>query len=173
VLVCPKCQHQNPQDAVVCQQCGTPLGRSQYATFNVQSPTAAVAVSQPLPVRIETGFFDNKLLQLEFDGKPYPERFPLKMPLLLTVGRKVITTTIMQGRFIDLVPFGGYAKGVSKQHLRIEKNAEGVHILDLGSSNGTYLDGVRIPAHRLYAVSETSQVQLGQLLMSIHFEDAT
>lgn len=50
---------------------------------------------------------------------------------------------------------------VSRQHLRVSTFEEKVVILDLGSSNGTFVDGKRIPPQHHVEVAPTSTIQVG------------
>jgi pSer/pThr/pTyr-binding forkhead associated (FHA) protein len=47
---------------------------------------------------------------------------------------------------------------VSRQHAKITREGDSIYIEDLGSSNGTYVDGIRI--------EETTEIKPG---MSVHF----
>lgn len=50
---------------------------------------------------------------------------------------------------------------VSQQHARLTVNEEGAWIVDLGSTNGTFVDGVRLPAHEPTPLSAKAQIRLG------------
>lgn len=56
-------------------------------------------------------------------------------------------------------------RGVSRRHARFGVSAEGVWVEDLGSRNGTYLDGVRIAKG---ALSVGSVVQIGPTPMALY-----
>ena len=44
---------------------------------------------------------------------------------------------------IDLSPYQAYARGVSRLHAVLKREASRVFLMDLGSSNGTYVNSVR------------------------------
>ncbi len=52
------------------------------------------------------------------------------------------------------------AKGVSRLHARIEPGADGVWLVDLGSTNGTFVDGVRVTGAMLV---DGARVRFGSL----------
>jgi predicted component of type VI protein secretion system len=59
---------------------------------------------------------------------------------------------------------------VSRRHCRIEVTANGVTIRDLGSSNGTAVDGVAIPPHVDVSVQPGSQLSIGPMRFVVEFE---
>ncbi|MCP5034853.1 MAG: FHA domain-containing protein [Actinomycetia bacterium] len=58
---------------------------------------------------------------------------------------------------------------VSRQHLRLEVFGEQLMVTDLGSSNGTYLDGVRLRGPAPFEPNST--LTLGSISIE-HFRDA-
>jgi diguanylate cyclase (GGDEF)-like protein len=55
---------------------------------------------------------------------------------------------------------------VSRKHVEVMVDRDGaVHITDLGSSNGTVLNGESIPAHRRVALEDGDRIQLGARLI--------
>jgi pSer/pThr/pTyr-binding forkhead associated (FHA) protein len=58
---------------------------------------------------------------------------------------------------------------VSRKHALLSfANAELV-LQDYGSANGTYLNGVRLPAHRSHKISDGDEIRLGHLSMRVYF----
>ena len=51
--------------------------------------------------------------------------------------------------------------GVSRYHLKIDKEGEYFTIADLCSTNGTYLNGVRLEAYRPERVKRGDEVRIG------------
>lgn len=51
--------------------------------------------------------------------------------------------------------------GVSRQHARIHKTPQGWMLTDLGSTNGTFVNGQRIPAHEAYLLRPGDRVAIG------------
>ena len=54
---------------------------------------------------------------------------------------------------------------ISRQHCVLETAEGGVRITDLGSQNGTYLNGIRIQQPRLLTKGDT--VQLGNTVLRV------
>jgi len=64
---------------------------------------------------------------------------------------------------IDLTPYQAYENGVSRLHAVLKKNDNRVIIMDLGSSNGTYVNGVRLKPENEYPLSHGNIIALGKL----------
>jgi predicted component of type VI protein secretion system len=70
---------------------------------------------------------------------------------------------------VDLTPFGAIERGVSRRHLRIRCPDYLLYVTDLGSRNGTWLNGhIILPgAERLLRSGDT--LQLGALRIRVKF----
>lgn len=87
-----------------------------------------------------------------------------------------LTTPITLGRTheetgsypsIDLTPHHGQKLGVSRLHAQIESIYSDYYIKDLGSSNGTWVNGRRIEPHQLVPIENGDQIRLGRLMISL------
>src|SRR4051794_24717489 len=58
---------------------------------------------------------------------------------------------------------------VSRRHLAVRPHEDGVELEDLGSTNGTFVDGARLSA--VVVVSSTARVILGQTELEIEVEE--
>jgi hypothetical protein len=67
---------------------------------------------------------------------------------------------------IDLTPFGGESGGVSRQHARLINRAGQWSIIDLGSTNYTRVDGVRIEPGAPHPLKDGARLQFGRLAMT-------
>lgn len=70
---------------------------------------------------------------------------------------------------VDLDRFAGYRMGVSRRHAILRLTNGMLTIIDLGSSNGTYLNGNRLEARRPEVVMEGDLLRLGQIIMTVQF----
>jgi pSer/pThr/pTyr-binding forkhead associated (FHA) protein len=64
---------------------------------------------------------------------------------------------------VDLGPYGGLDLGVSRRHFRLTRNGDQFYIEDLGSVNGTVINGQRIQAHALQPLRPGDRVLLGKM----------
>jgi len=66
---------------------------------------------------------------------------------------------------VDLQPYGGGSAGVSRHHARFLRRPEGWFLEDLQSTNGTYLNEVRLLPHRPVRLNSGDLVRFGQLTL--------
>jgi pSer/pThr/pTyr-binding forkhead associated (FHA) protein len=72
---------------------------------------------------------------------------------------------------IDLTPLAGYRLGVSRRHAEIHWYQDNtLRLYDLGSSNGTFLNGERLEVNKAYTLYNGDEIRLGQLGMYIYYE---
>jgi len=72
---------------------------------------------------------------------------------------------------IDLTPFGPEVKGVSRRHAEFKVHDGKLFVVDLGSSNGTYLKGKRIEVGEPTEVSNGSVLSFGALHVQVQIFD--
>jgi pSer/pThr/pTyr-binding forkhead associated (FHA) protein len=63
---------------------------------------------------------------------------------------------------IDLTPYGGYEEGVSRLHAIIKITPDQISITDLGSANGTWVNGKKTTAHYPYPLINGDILTLGK-----------
>ena len=68
---------------------------------------------------------------------------------------------------IDLTPYEAYASGVSRLHVVVKRAGNKVMVMDLGSSNGTYINGRRINPHIDETLNHGDILALGKLQIQI------
>ena len=71
---------------------------------------------------------------------------------------------------IDLMPYGGREQGVSRRHAALYRHRTTMTLVDLDSSNGTYLNGVRLIPHQPRLLREGDEVRLGNMCFHISFD---
>jgi CheY-like chemotaxis protein len=70
---------------------------------------------------------------------------------------------------IDLTPHGAFANGISRSHASILIQDERLMIKDLGSTNGTRLNGAVCEPHKEYRLRHGDEITLGRLRMQVSF----
>jgi pSer/pThr/pTyr-binding forkhead associated (FHA) protein len=64
---------------------------------------------------------------------------------------------------LDMTPYGGVESGVSRRHAAILIYQD-MHVLqDLGSTNGTWLNAIRLPPNSSHVLRNGDVIQLGQI----------
>lgn len=87
-----------------------------------------------------------------------PDKEPIRQALLdgvMTIGRVKANTITLVGD-----------TAISRQHCKFEKTDEGVFLSDLGSSNGTRLNGEKIGTDRIL-LHHGDQIQIGSTVVTI------
>lgn len=82
------------------------------------------------------------------------------------IGRKIEETS---EPFLDLTNLGGYLLGLSRRHAKVRRTALGYEIMDLSSTNGTWLNDERLIPHKPYLLTSGSQLRLGRMRFVILF----
>jgi serine/threonine-protein kinase len=70
---------------------------------------------------------------------------------------------------VDLEDFEGYRKGVSRRHAAFRFLNSHLEIQDYGSANGTFVNGIRLPAHRTHGLRDGDVIRFGHLTTRIYF----
>ena len=172
---CPNCGQQNRPGVIFCENCGAsligklPLSTRALDSIESELPDIGVDASTVTDVSIQgTATFEHGMLvRLEVEGSPDPIRFNPGSETIF--GRRDPATGDKPD--IDLTPFAGYRMGVSRRHAAIRPGDEnGLDLWDLGSSNGTFLNGQRLSAHRPYRLRDGDEIRLGQMVIHLYFE---
>ncbi len=165
MIVCPNCQHNNLDGIVFCSECGMQISDiHSIVTQNI----AADADNLPLPPvdRKKTAAYAKNLdtwasLHLLDSG----QILPLADRAEFTLGRVSEAQPIMPD--IDLTPYQAYANGVSRLHAVLKREGNRVFVMDLGSSNGTYLNGKRLQPNADQTLNHGDMLALGKLKIQI------
>jgi len=156
MLVCPQCNHNNPDSSRFCSNCGSALAASRAST----SETSTISIAG-----VEAGEPTEKSQGLSAADQAAVEALPAGSALLVvrrgpnsgsrflldsdvtTVGRHP-TSDI----FLDDVT-------VSRRHAEFRRSDDGFAVRDVGSLNGTYVNRERIEDAGLASGDE---VQIGK-----------
>lgn len=164
MIICSNCQHENVSGTLFCVECGAQLSGTETLT------TQAITQDQIVD--------DLKKASAAFEPPSSPANSWLSLHLMdsgkilplatrneFTMGRLSEGQPIMPD--IDLTPYQAYASGVSRLHAVVKREAERVVIMDLGSSNGTYLNGRRLNPHTEEPLKHGDVVALGKLKIQV------
>ncbi len=164
MIICSNCQHQNVSGAVFCAECGAQLdGVETLTTHNISDDEIAQELSQKEPRPEPPSSPTNSWISLHLmdSGKI----LPLATRNEFTLGRLSEGQPIMPD--IDLTPYQAYASGVSRLHAVVKRDSSRIFVMDLGSSNGTYLNGRRLNPHMEEDLKHGDVVALGKLKIQV------
>jgi len=164
MIKCSNCQHENVSGTLFCAECGVQLDGIE--TLTTQSITQD-QITDDLKKRNATmeppSSPANSWISLHLmdSGKI----LPLASRTEFTMGRLSEGQPIMPD--IDLTPYQAYASGVSRLHAVVKREADRTVVMDLGSSNGTYLNGRRLNPHTEEELKHGDVVALGKLKIQV------
>ncbi len=162
-IFCPVCKYKNEADAKTCVFCGSPLAKhddSPSTTRNVATGEFPQEVKETPPRLFEPPKQGIALYSADAD-----------LPVIVqnadqfVLGRKM--TGEIDESFVDLRPFGAYENGVSRRHAMIRRAGGKYEIVDLGSTNGTWIEKQRIVPNRPYPLNSGAIIFLGRLQLHI------
>ena len=164
MIICSNCQHSNVSGTFFCVECGAQLDgvetlTTQAITQEQISEELKKKGARPEPPSSPINSWIS--LHLMDSGKI----LPLASRNEFTLGRLSEGQPIMPD--IDLSPFQAYSAGVSRLHAVIKRMGPNIIFMDLGSANGTYINGKRLSPNQEHALSHGDIVALGKLKMQI------
>lgn len=168
MIACPVCRNKEYEGELFCSECGSRLWGP--AVRNDVMPTIT---------------FDTRKLRDITDVKATKvESFATQLksgqvavvltgtPLVILEGKTEYTL----GRESDnempelsLTPYGARDKGVSRKHAKLKVDRRQLLLIDLGSANGTWLNGAQLLANEPTRLESGDEIRLGKLTFKIHF----
>ena len=74
---------------------------------------------------------------------------------------------------VDLTEFGALELGISRVHAMIRRAQDGYQIIDLESSNGTWLENQRLVPKQSYALGSGDRIRTGRLNMLVFYSKSS
>ncbi len=165
MIECSNCKHSNIDGTMFCAECGAQLvGRDNLITQNI-STQQFNQVSSSKPKTDVYQPFDGSDAWGSLHLLDTGQVLPLSSRNEFTMGRVSEGQPIMPD--IDLSPYQAYAAGVSRLHGVIKRIGNNIVIVDLGSANGTYINGKRLSPNAEQSLNHGDIVALGKLKMQI------
>lgn len=166
--ICPNCETPNREGTLLCEECGQPLtGVPSTATTILhgtdtlgQKPSVKTwgtdhfALGAALVIRIRE---TNESLTLQVGANAQ-----------LIIGR--IDPNTGAKPEIDLHRFFAQEKGVSRVHAALRRVNENLTLTDLGSINGTHLNGQKLAANQARTIHDGDEVRIGKLVVHVYFK---
>lgn len=163
---CPECASANREGVLFCERCGKMLVPEQSPETDKLANAAPVA---PMSLSWGTALFE-KESSIVFHIGDDPKPLIVKPGRRLVLGRTDVASDVTPD--IDLLPYGALSKGVSRKHAIIQRESEGLLLIDLGSRNSTYLNGQRLLPLQPRVIRDGDEIRLGALPLRIYFHKA-
>ncbi len=164
---CPICGFENTYGSLSCAKCYALLVPLRHDRSGASPATELIKInflSAHSPTRRTTSLGATDVaLFIGTDNKP----------LIIT-----LTTQTILGRYtprsmsqprIDLTPYGAFEKGISRVHAILRRTTGHLIVEDLASSNGTWLNGVRLQPYIPRPLYSGDHLRLGLLDIEIRF----
>ncbi|HSJ55013.1 MAG TPA: FHA domain-containing protein [Anaerolineae bacterium] len=155
MIKCPTCSSVFPENTLFCEECGSYLPPSDGQ--------ATDPLTSPIEIKGGRAVCQTLILSVQEGGR-------IELPL----SKEVIIGRLDAGRAvfpdIDFTNEQGIEKGLSRRHARISRQEGQVFLEDLHSLNGTFLNATRLVPDLPYPLKEGDQVQLGKLVLTVHFK---
>jgi hypothetical protein len=161
--ICAKCGKANLESETFCAECGYVLP-DERATLNTQ-PLSALGQPQP-ELRWGTAFFEDRMV-LQLTVKDTGDTIQYELGEDCVLGRKHGETSVPD---LDLAPFKAIEHGVSRRHARLTRQSLTVMVQDLGSVNGTFLNGMRLVPFQPRVLRNEDELVLGRLALHVSFQ---
>jgi hypothetical protein len=167
---CPSCGKRHPENTLFCDECGAyllsderkrtdPLAVEDVDWMETDFGTASLFVNQsaqPMTVR----------LAMQDSGR----EVAFTLDKEVSVGRLDPATSTFPD--IDLTSDGALERGVSRRHAKITRKGAEVFLEDLGSVNGTLLNGKRLTPYLPHVLNDEDEIRVGRLILRIHIAEA-
>lgn len=173
MIICPSCGHEEMVGAMFCSECGTRINQvdiSEHKTgvytdrLKSRESKETEEHTRPKLKPAEEPFVAETLVSLRIINTG--SIIHLESGKEFTLGRISGNQPILPD--VDLTPFNAYEDGVSRLHATIKISPGTITLTDLGSANGTRINGKKVPAHELQKLESGDILTLGKFKLQVH-----
>jgi hypothetical protein len=166
---CPECQTTFVANTLFCSECGSylrecePLSTEPLDLKQIQQAAqAGNRLEFPMLSSSDPGLLT---LHLSIGQEGHMQEVELALDHPVRLGRMDPRHDIFPE--VDLTTAMGMEQGVSRRHVCIFPRGDRVEIEDLGSTNGTLLNGERLVPYLPETLQDGDQLQLGKLPIQV------
>ena len=163
---CPYCAYVNREGVFFCEDCGHPFLGDQDTLSTARLTQEDRAEFKGRVTWGTARFSPGASIMIRIRDMTEPLNLYPKEELLL--GRSDSNTSLMPD--LDLTPFGAAEQGVSRRHAIIRRGENTLMLIDLGSTNGTHLNGQRLTPNQPRVLRDGDEVRMGRLVFHIFFK---
>lgn len=164
---CPICKNKNERKAITCGYCGALLDGTRTDRVATTRNTDGLSMA---PIKIPESFIDYALIPkngvaIYAAGASKPSYLHIDKELI--IGREEGETS---ETFLDLSELDSFNMGVSRRHAVIRRVETGYEVIDLSSTNGSWLNNERLVPNNPYKLESGAQLRFGllQILIIYH-----
>lgn len=168
VRTCKECGAENGIDEKICYSCGTLLSPQRGGATNTLARGDANRLERlaPPPAERESYFPVGKTVKFKLRERDDPMVYSLDGGSML-MGRRDPDASFTPD--IDFYSFAAMMLGVSRKHAVLHRISDQLMVEDLGSRNGTFIDGVPLKAYEKYPLYSGAELRLGDLHFKVLF----
>jgi hypothetical protein len=172
VITCPNCGEEVSSKAIACKHCGhllKDIGNDAMQTMVINRPKLLDDDEFAANFPQGTSKFSDDIIYVSIERLNTPiARYIQDKPLVL--GRRELDeTSELTSNDIDLTPYNAHERGVSRRHAHIYHADGGLFIEDLGSSNGTVVNGTVLELNQPQKLRDGDEIMLGRMMLWINF----
>jgi pSer/pThr/pTyr-binding forkhead associated (FHA) protein len=165
VIICPACKHSEMDGTLFCSECGSRLWGEAFTDQTSVLDTDALPRTDKIGSVVIPIFSPPTGFTLRINGATEPVKLMGKHEYLL--GRSDPKHEVMPD--LDLGPYGGQQLGVSRKHAYLVQTETGLSVRDLGSTNGTLVNGRVMAANQEWPLRDGDEIRLGKLAFNVYF----
>ncbi len=141
------------------------VARSTSLLDPERTPAPPVTPPASLPAFPPDSSHNSRRIAL-FIGNEATSPIRLQVDEAVIVGRADSVESYMPD--LDLSPFGARDAGVSRRHAQIVFQDGALYICDLGSVNGTRINGLKLPPNEPHRINNGDRLECGNLRMTVY-----
>jgi pSer/pThr/pTyr-binding forkhead associated (FHA) protein len=167
MVTCLACRNQEYEGELFCGNCGARLwggpgetlptitfdtNRLREMSRTATAPAPPKQDLQPGQIAIAVAGTGQNLM---LEGRPE-----------YVIGREGAANDVPE---VNLGPYGARDKGVSRRHAVLKVDRRQLLLTDLGSSNGTWLNGAQLSPNEPIRLESGDELRLGKLVVKVFF----
>lgn len=163
-LTCPRCGKPNPPGEVLCSACG------QFLTEHTGDYQTQILEHTEVAEHGDDYFGEDSILVLTPRTSPHTyEIRPQDSSREVVLGRRTNHGPMTPD--VDLSESDGNRLGVSRLHLSIRYDPQyhTLTVFDLGSANGSFVNGQRLHPHEVRVLRHNDELRLGNMMLVVTF----
>ncbi len=175
---CQQCNYENIKGSLICARCFALLEMSppEQGTREInETESEVLALPAPAPEPVSTlptvnrgtkTLYGQAQLTLELNGKRQ-QVVTINDQEEITLGRVDRFTSRLPS--INLTSVGAWENGVSRQHASIRRSGDNLFVIDLDSTNGTFINGTRMMPYKPSIIHDGDLIRFGLFEVTIRF----
>lgn len=163
MIRCRDCGASQYEGTLYCSECGRNLLQDSKQATDVLPFSEFAHKPPPPPVTDLDVVSTETAKQITFVIPSSRHRYTISLQKKIKIGR------VAEDESLDLTEDNGIELGVSRTHAVLQWSNQGVVIMDLSSTNGTFLNNHHLPANKPYPIQSGDELRFGELLVHVFF----